>query len=562
MRSGAELVARWWGIGMSWLLRPFRTLQWRLTLTYIMVTVLTVLTLEVALLVAFDIAVLNAPETPVSLVQQIQPIANQSAPYLAKKPLNTDVLELQLQINDNNRYFLSTSFGFAPRIADSELMMLLDARGKIIAATYSDAKAPGPTATPTTTPTADMLQARNLPQSQAVIAAALAGSQNENALRKTLPDGNTIVVAVPIEDANNHVLGALFVEVVATPSKPSILFSRSWIVLIPSAILLTLGALFVGSIFGLLTARWLTRRLRILMGAANSWSQGDFSAIARDTTNDELGQLARHLNSMAAQIDALLHERQDLAVIEERNRLARDLHDSVKQQVFATAMQLAAAHSLIDRDPQAARAHVIEAETLTGQAQQELTALIRELRPVALEDTGLAGALERHAADWSRQTGISATVRAQGEQPTPLETEQALFRVAQEALSNIARHSDATNVDLRLVWEPETLTLTIRDNGHGFDVERANGKGTGLWSMRQRVELLGGTLQIISPAPGTRIAARVPFAPEARFSNPGLAAISGGGASRPASRPESQARKPDTTKPQAAGTAGRAEGER
>jgi NarL family two-component system sensor histidine kinase LiaS len=222
---------------------------------------------------------------------------------------------------------------------------------------------------------------------------------------------------------------------------------------------------------------------------------------------------------MAAEIETLLHERQDLAVVEERNRLARDLHDSVKQQVFATAMQLAAARSLLERNPSnadAAAGRVAEAEALTRQAQQELTALIRELRPVALADRGLAIALEGHVTDWARQTGINAAVRIQGEQATPLDVEQALFRVAQEALANIARHSHAAKMDVRVLWERDRLiSLTIQDDGHGFDVDRADGKGTGLWSMRQRIAAVGGTLRITSSnSAGTRIDVSVPLGSE------------------------------------------------
>ncbi|MGZ3585278.1 MAG: sensor histidine kinase, partial [Ktedonobacterales bacterium] len=201
---------------------------------------------------------------------------------------------------------------------------------------------------------------------------------------------------------------------------------------------------------------------------------------------------------------------QQLAVVDERNRLARDLHDSVKQQVLATAMQVAAARALIDRDPAAAQQRLDQAEHLVGQAQQELNALISELRPAALGDKGLAPALRELATEWSRNSNITADVRVQGERRTSLEVEQALFRVAQEALSNVARHSGATSVDVRLAWEGDTLTLAIEDNGRGFDVATRDGAGIGLRSMRERVEALGGTLLVYGLSTGTRIEARVP----------------------------------------------------
>jgi signal transduction histidine kinase len=121
-----------------------------------------------------------------------------------------------------------------------------------------------------------------------------------------------------------------------------------------------------------------------------------------DPSGDELGQLARRLNGMAEQVQNLLAVRQELAVIEERHRLARDLHDSVKQQIFAMAMQVAAARTLMDNNSDAARVRLTEAERLVKQAQQELTALIRELRPAALGDKGLVVAL--------RELSFAATV--------------------------------------------------------------------------------------------------------------------------------------------------------
>jgi two-component system, NarL family, sensor histidine kinase LiaS len=508
---------------MSWFFRPFRTLQWRLTLTYVLVTVLTVLTLEGMLLAALDLIIVNAPQHSHSLVDQIRPIAAESSAYLSKGSPNTAALNLFVQQIRDNRYVLSDMGGITARTANTTLVMVLDVHGNVIAYAPDSSTAEKALQVPGTGDTtsggqtsAPPTQAvRDLPQSRSIIQAALAGAVKDTSLQKLLPDGRTVVFASPIQDFSHQVLGALFVEAVELPVPRVSFLSSTWFILLPSAILLTVGAIFVGTIFGWLTARWLTRRLRVLTGAANAWSRGDFGAVAGDSSNDELGQLARHLNSMAAEIEALLQERQDLAVIEERNRLARDLHDSVKQQVFATAMQLAAARSLLERDPSdaaAAQTHVTEAQSLTGQAQQELTALIRELRPVALEDKGLASALEGYSRDWSRQTGIAATLRIQGEQETPFEIEQALFRVAQEALANIARHSHATRVDLHLLWDRQGLAMTIADNGRGFDVERADGKGTGLWSMRQRIAAVAGTLNISSTPAGTRLEVHVPIA--------------------------------------------------
>ena len=219
-------------------------------------------------------------------------------------------------------------------------------------------------------------------------------------------------------------------------------------------------------------------------------------------------EIARDQNQeLLEELRAAQRQVQDLAVAEERNRLARELHDSVKQQVFATIMQLGAARVLLDRDPNAARVHLIEAEQLAQQSGAELSLLIHELRPVALGDKGLVAAIQAYAADWSRQSKISADVRAHGAGELAPAAEHALVRVTQEALANVARHSRATAVTLDLELETNAATLTIADNGCGFDASTTS-RGVGLASMRERLEALGGRLSVNSePGTGTTIKA-------------------------------------------------------
>jgi signal transduction histidine kinase len=206
-------------------------------------------------------------------------------------------------------------------------------------------------------------------------------------------------------------------------------------------------------------------------------------------------------------VDLRLAQRQlhDLAVAEERNRLARDLHDSVKQQVFATTMQLGAARVLLERDPHPVLAQVVEAEQLVKQAGAELSLLIHELRPAALGDKGLAEALHAYSTDWSRQTGIATTMQTQNERPLPPATEHALLRVTQEALANVSRHSQATTVTIDVLYSADAVLLQIADDGRGFDAGTIR-KGVGLDSMRERIEGLGGCVQVESQiGGGTRI---------------------------------------------------------
>jgi signal transduction histidine kinase len=297
-----------------------------------------------------------------------------------------------------------------------------------------------------------------------------------------------------------------------------------------SGILAAFFACFAGFLTGWLVSGGLTRRLRRIAQAAHVWSRGEFAVRVRDPAHDEVGQLARDLNGMAEQLQSLLAARQELAVVDERNRLARELHDSVKQQVFANALLVRAARRLVVRDPEKAQAYLADAEELASQTQEELVALIRALRPAAVADKGLAEAIRDYAEEWSGRMGIVTRVRAQGERATPLDIEDALLRVTQEALANVARHSQACAVEIRLLWEGEYLSLGIADDGDGFDATRARGKGIGLASMRERIEALGGTLRITSSdamgTSGTTIEARVPVPLTTTSASP-LATVAG-----------------------------------
>jgi NarL family two-component system sensor histidine kinase LiaS len=242
----------------------------------------------------------------------------------------------------------------------------------------------------------------------------------------------------------------------------------------------------------------------------DAWSKGNLSVAARDSSADELGQLAQRLNHMAEELKTLLQVRQELATVEERNRLARDLHDSVKQQLFATGMQVGAARALLALDTNRADERLIDAERLAHAAQQELTMIIHELRPAALESKGLAAALRDYVDDWARHSGIRADISYQGERELPLVLEQALFRVAQEALANVARHSGASHADVRVIWSPESVLLSVSDNGHGFNPESQARHGVGLKSMHERLDTLGGTLTVAStPGQGTTVSAQI-----------------------------------------------------
>jgi NarL family two-component system sensor histidine kinase LiaS len=280
-------------------------------------------------------------------------------------------------------------------------------------------------------------------------------------------------------------------------------------VVVASLLLFTLVAGIMGAVFGSLTARSLVDRFSRLSDAADGWSQGDFAEFIHDSSGDELGQLARRMNRMAEQLQNLLDKRQEIAVLDERNRLARDLHDSVKQQAFAASAQLGAASALFEQDAETAKANLIEAERLVDEVRRELTGLIHQLRPVALTDGGLGAALREYAVEWQQQSSVQIDVQVHRERSLPLKIERALFRITQEALSNVARHSQARSAALSLIYEVGAVTLTISDDGQGFDTGSPQ-SGLGLRSMSERAEALEGALTIESAlGQGTCISVRL-----------------------------------------------------
>jgi NarL family two-component system sensor histidine kinase LiaS len=140
-----------------------------------------------------------------------------------------------------------------------------------------------------------------------------------------------------------------------------------------------------------------------------------------------------------------------------------------------------------------------------------LTSIIQTLRPVELEGKGLCRALAEHVERWQGQTGIVAGFEARAEGTLPLPVEEALFRVAQEALSNVARHSGASQVRVTVIGDDGEAVLLVVDDGRGLDTGTPS-QGVGLRSMRERVEALGGELRIDSDGVGTAVVARVPVA--------------------------------------------------
>ncbi|MEV4330745.1 GAF domain-containing sensor histidine kinase [Streptomyces sp. NPDC049597] len=232
------------------------------------------------------------------------------------------------------------------------------------------------------------------------------------------------------------------------------------------------------------------------------------------TEDDEelLGILAQH--AAIALTNARLYERsRELTIAEERSRLAHELHDAVSQKLFSLRLTAQAAAALVDRDPGRAKGELQQVAELAAEAADELRAAVVELRPAALDEDGLVNTLRTQIQVLDRAHTAEVTFDACGVRALPAAQEEALLRVAQEALHNALRHSGADRVEVVLVRRGQGVLLSVRDDGKGFEprtVRRA-GRHLGLVSMRDRAGGVGGTLSVESaPGKGTTIEMEVP----------------------------------------------------
>jgi signal transduction histidine kinase len=208
----------------------------------------------------------------------------------------------------------------------------------------------------------------------------------------------------------------------------------------------------------------------------------------------------------------LLVEVRGKAALEERQRLARELHDSVSQALYGIALGAKTARKLLDQNPDRASDPLEYVDSLAEAGLAEMRALIFELRPESLQSEGLAAALDKQAAALRARHGMNVETDLCNEPDVPLEGKEALYRIAQEALHNTIRHARASRIRIRMQCSPNHVILEICDDGIGFDPKGNFPGHLGLHSMRERIERLGGTLEVESaPRKGTEIRAWMPI---------------------------------------------------
>ncbi len=508
--------------------RPFRSLRWRMTLSYSLVTIGALLVVELVVMIFlmsyFVRSIDLSPENLItSLREEWTPMMQE---FFSSEPPDVDgarayLEDVQGTVISTQPLLIFGSLQVEMKVQDFlHFYYLLNDRTLVYAIPHG------------IVPEEDLGQRipfDYLPGLSDPLSAALRGVEDQNKLYKIVEPGNRIVGAIPIfryeptDIEEHHSIGETLLDVERNLVGIVVFTTKHFpwqflpladlaMYIGRSLLIFTLFAGLLGSFFGLWTANGLTRRLTNVSQAAHDWSQGDFSVSVRDTSIDEIGELTNDLNIMAKQLENLMDRRQELSVLEERNRLARDLHDSVKQQAFAASAQLGAVKAHMNGNPDKAYSHLIEADLLVAKIRQELTELIQELRPVEIKGKGLIAAVRDYAEDLERRNDIEINIAVWGEFNLPLDVEKCIFRVVQEALANVLWHSQADRVDLTLDYRPDVFYLSIEDNGIGFDYDRNNIEGLGLEFMCERAALIGAKLEIDSKmGRGTSIILKYPY---------------------------------------------------
>jgi signal transduction histidine kinase len=527
--------------------RSFDTIGWKLAASYAVVTVLATFLIEIVLLGLLVLGVLSTglvqelvANTSRSLAQSMEDVYRTPEPdpdqlgaalqtILAQEGDEREPVGLQgrtafpttLQEAIERNAVSTAASPDEPMAWRVPVVVLLDAEGRVLTATLNSAYPQG-------APLAEL----DVPAARNVVDAAMRGSTATDQIAHwDAPYGHSLAAA-PVRGTAGDVVGVVYTRFPRLPVNNYVLGALYLISL--TALLIVPVSAVLGLIFGTVAGRGFSRRLMRLTGASADVARGDLSQHVEDRSLDEIGQLTREFNTMTRQLNEnmrtlrklaerntqLAEQAAHLATIEERNRLARDLHDSVSQDLFSLTMLAAAARQLMQQDPALAAKQLENIEATAQHALKELRGLIFALRPLSLEDRGLAQAVHDLVQGVNERQSMQVTLSVRGKRPLPLEQEQTLFRIAQEALANVVRHSGVREARVDLCYERHQTILTISDEGRGFDPQRAprHGQAVGLDSMAERARSLGGVCHIVStPGGGTRIETHLPY--------PGIASV-------------------------------------
>jgi len=268
-----------------------------------------------------------------------------------------------------------------------------------------------------------------------------------------------------------------------------------------------------------LSYRYLNRPLRQLLRGVRAVTSGDMNVTVPVTSQDELGELAESFNQMTGELNSrsqqlsqtsnelkIKEAQLKVATLEERQRLARELHDSVSQALYGIALGARTARTQLERDPAKVAEPLDYVLSLAEAGLAEMRALIFELRPESLQNEGLLGALTKVSDAVRTRHKLDIVTSFCSEPDISLDAKEMLYRITQEAIYNVIKHASATRIEITLMMKDGKLILEVRDNGKGFDPQGSFPGHLGLQSMRERVANCNGELLIISqPGQGTTV---------------------------------------------------------
>jgi NarL family two-component system sensor histidine kinase LiaS len=485
----------------------FSSLRWKLVFSYVGVTLLTVLALELAVLLLLGLFGESIGDLWVS--QTVLGNASQLA-KLASGPLE-DGAEEQLAQVPYKPMGLIFKVWVVEDVETAQFLdetrVVVDSQGIVVASNWPDRF-----------PAGNLFQERGFPQAETLVETALANGATASSLSKEI---GVFAAAVPIYGRDGKRIGALYVHqprpALAGLAPADLIgpLATTTLVLLPCMIPL-------GLVFAFATATGFTRRLRRLSQASRALAGGDLSRRVDDDSGDEIGQLSRQFNQMAGRLETDAIRLREMAAIEERQRLARDLHDGIKQNLFGTSLATAAAINLMETDPDASREKLSEAIEHNRRAQAEMQALLDELRPAGFGERGLPAALKEYLTAFGGQHGLETAWTSSGSAELPPDRQRALFRITQEALTNVHRHARARRISMELAAVPDAVILRIEDDGIGFDPATTGSEASmGLKGIRERLAEFGGSLEIDSaPGAGTRLTAHLPCGDSSKQGDP------------------------------------------
>ncbi|CQR58161.1 MULTISPECIES: sensor histidine kinase [Paenibacillus sonchi group] len=304
---------------------------------------------------------------------------------------------------------------------------------------------------------------------------------------------------------------------------------EDWKIGVRTAVTLILLPVVFGIVFGFYQGFRTKRKLERLRATLVAWEKGNLTPAMPDLGNDELGRLSGQLSRISGKWENQVNTLQRLstnnaklaeqarvsAIMEERQRLARELHDAVSQQLFAISMTATAVGRTLEKDFDKAQRQIALIEEMSAVAQSEMRALLLHLRPVYLEGKGLREGLQELIKELEIKIPIDIVFEMDPDVQLMKGVENHLFRIVQEAISNTLRHAKAEKMEIRLHRRGDTVRLTLRDDGVGFEMDESKQTSYGLSNMQERINETGGSIQFITaPGKGMRIEITVPLVNE------------------------------------------------